>query len=175
MAACLMVVITFIILPMQSAKLIEAVTARDPFGGSFRGSTKRPHLLIIGRVSAATLRHFKEALLVSGYNEPMRISLPSALRSFFAMDARDEGQASAAMYAWLHASDRWGGTRTVRCKGQGGGTRWVGHTHDEQLEVVGECGWEEGTCCGGARAWCAARTGYAVGRTGKRNGEDHGG
>jgi len=111
MAACLMVVITFIILPMQSAKLIEAITARDPFGGSFRGSVKRPHLLIIGRVSAATLRHFKEALLVSGYHQPMRMSLPSALRSLFSMAAEDGGQSSAAVYAWLHSSDRWGGAR----------------------------------------------------------------
>lgn len=114
MASCLMLMMTFIILPIQSAKLIEAITERDPFGGSFRGTARRPHLLIIGRVSAATLRHYKEALLISPYNEPMRTSLPTALRRVFAMDGRASGQASAAVYAWLNSSDRWAGTRKVR-------------------------------------------------------------
>ena len=79
----LMVTLTFVLLPLQTSKLIELMNARDPFGATFRSSRRRPHILICGRVSATTLRHFQEHLCAGSSFTPPQMGCYASLDSRF--------------------------------------------------------------------------------------------
>ena len=69
-----MVATTFVLLPLQTSKLIEPISARDPLAARFAPSRHRPHVIVFGSPSAATLQHFAaqlpQQLLVLSPDEP---------------------------------------------------------------------------------------------------------
>ena len=69
-----MVATTFVLLPLQTSKLIELISARDPLAARFAPSRHRPHVIVFGSPSAATLQHFAaqlpQQLLVLSPDEP---------------------------------------------------------------------------------------------------------
>lgn len=105
-----MVITAFALLPIQTSKLVELINSRDPFGGSFRGSSRRPHVLIVGHVSAATLRHYAEALLNEQRGpDSWRDAIKRACCGL--RRAGGKKKPPHVVYAWLNADGRWGGDR----------------------------------------------------------------
>ncbi len=64
MFSVLMVTTTFVLLPLQTSKLIELLTTRDPFAGGFRPSARQPHIVIFGHVGLHSIGLFREHLLI---------------------------------------------------------------------------------------------------------------
>ena len=67
LCSLLMVACTFVLLPLQTSKLIEVYSTRDPFAAAFTpGGTDPPHLLVLGAISAPTIDVLKQQLLDDG-------------------------------------------------------------------------------------------------------------
>lgn len=81
MYALLMVTTTFVLLPLQTSKLIELLTTRDVFASTFRPSPRQPHILIFGHASLHSITLFREHLLVSGSSSSAQSSSKRPIRA----------------------------------------------------------------------------------------------
>lgn len=61
----LMVTCTFVLLPLQTSKLIELYSSRDPFAAAFNSHADAPHIVIFGAVSAPTIEILRAQLLTN--------------------------------------------------------------------------------------------------------------
>ena len=63
LCSLLMVACTFVLLPLQTSKLIELYSSRDPFAAAFSAKPGAGHIVVFGSVSAPMLAVLRAQLL----------------------------------------------------------------------------------------------------------------